>query len=357
MPLTRKLSTKSLIKQNTSQDSSNSANQTITKNTFTASGVGPYSLTVSPISVNNTQVYINGVYQEKNNYTLAGNQITFSVAPPAGTSIEVISGSSYNIGTPNDGSVTTAKISSGAAAAGTLLTANGSGGVSFTNTLPTITRILNNVSTNGTTITVAGTYNPPANVKYIKVRMVGAGGGGAGGGQTGGSSGTNGGNTTFGTSLLTANGGATGVGTATPVGGVGGTVTISSPAITIVGIQGGDGSSGVKATINVTPYTAGLPGAYSPFGGAGAGNYNAAGSNAVSNSGSGGGSGAANTTVNGVGGGSGGAGGYIEAIIVSPSLTYSYSIGSGGTGGAAGTSGYAGGAGGSGVIIVEEYYQ
>ena len=56
-------------------------------------------------------------------------------------------------------------------------------------------------------------------------------------------------------------------------------------------------------------------------------------------------------------GSGGGAGGYVDAIIYSPSITYAYSIGSGGTGGAAGTSGTAGGAGGSGFIIVTEFYQ
>jgi hypothetical protein len=52
----------------------------------------------------------------------------------------------------------------------------------------------------------------------------------------------------------------------------------------------------------------------------------------------------------------GGAGGYIDAIIYSPSATYSYAIGAAGTAGAAGTSGTDGGAGGSGYIIVTEYY-
>jgi hypothetical protein len=55
------------------------------------------------------------------------------------------------------------------------------------------------------------------------------------------------------------------------------------------------------------------------------------------------------------GGGGGGAGGYVNAIIVNPSTSYPYIVGTGGTGGT-GTS-FAGGNGGSGIIIVEEYYQ
>jgi hypothetical protein len=345
MPLTRKLSTKSLIKQNTSQDSSNSANQTITKNTFTASGVGPYSLTVSPISVNNTQVYINGVYQEKNNYTLAGNQITFSVAPPSGTSIEVISGSSYNIGTPSDGSVTTAKISSGAAAAGTLLTANGSGGVSFTNAFPTIQRL-----TSGTT------YNTPANCKYIRVKMVGGGGGGAGGAQNlsnNGGNGGNGGNTTFG--AATANGGSGALGgTSYTLAAAGGSGSLGG--YTGYVIQGGQGCSGASSSTGPNMTTGGH-GGNSVFVGNGVGRNQSAGTAAYANSGSGGGGGSGSNATNISAGTGGGAGGYVEFIIPNPSSTYSYSIGTGGTAGAAGTNGAAGGAGGDGVIIVEEYYQ
>ena len=47
-------------------------------------------------------------------------------------------------------------------------------------------------------------------------------------------------------------------------------------------------------------------------------------------------------TSNGIPGAGGGAGGYIDAIITSPSATYSYVVGGGGSGG---TVGYVGGAG------------
>ena len=46
----------------------------------------------------------------------------------------------------------------------------------------------------------------------------------------------------------------------------------------------------------------------------------------------------------------------MEAIINSPSASYSYSIGAGGTAGTAGTNGFAGGAGGSGVIYVFAFF-
>ena len=54
----------------------------------------------------------------------------------------------------------------------------------------------------------SGTYTTPTGVKYIKVNMVGAGGGGGGGGTVATiTTGSDGGNTTFGTTLLVANGG------------------------------------------------------------------------------------------------------------------------------------------------------
>lgn len=44
----------------------------------------------SIIDEDNTQIYIDGVYQSKDNYTTSGNNITFSTAPGTGTIIEVV---------------------------------------------------------------------------------------------------------------------------------------------------------------------------------------------------------------------------------------------------------------------------
>lgn len=44
----------------------------------------------APASENTTQVYINGVYQQKNTYNVAGTTLTFSTAPPYTSSIEVL---------------------------------------------------------------------------------------------------------------------------------------------------------------------------------------------------------------------------------------------------------------------------
>lgn len=199
----------------------------------------------------------------------------------------------------------------------------------------------------------SGTYTTPANVKWIKIRMVGGGGGGGGSGTGGGGQGGTGGTTTFGSSLLTATGGTGGqwLGAAT-TGGVGGAKTINAPAISLASFIGSTGSMAPVTAIN--NYAISGAGGSSPFQGAGAAGYSA-GEAAIGNSGSGaaGGGGSATSVLGGAGGGSGA---YIEAIIHSPSATYSYAIGASGTAGTAGTSGNIGGAGGSGLIIVEEFY-
>jgi hypothetical protein len=70
-----------------------------------------FTLTSDPSTKNNTSVFISGVYQQKSTYTQSGTTITFSTAPPSGTSnIEIAYSTPLAIGTPSDGTVTTAKI-------------------------------------------------------------------------------------------------------------------------------------------------------------------------------------------------------------------------------------------------------
>lgn len=49
-----------------------------------------FTLPSIPTSKNNTQVYINGVYQQKNTYSVVTTTITFSQAPPITSTIEVV---------------------------------------------------------------------------------------------------------------------------------------------------------------------------------------------------------------------------------------------------------------------------
>lgn len=48
-----------------------------------------FSLTNTPVDENVSSVYVNGVYQQKDSYSFAGNVLTFSEAPPYNSSIEV----------------------------------------------------------------------------------------------------------------------------------------------------------------------------------------------------------------------------------------------------------------------------
>ena len=48
-----------------------------------------FTLASAPAGENATNVYVNGVYQQKNTYSVAGVTLTFSQAPPVTSSIEV----------------------------------------------------------------------------------------------------------------------------------------------------------------------------------------------------------------------------------------------------------------------------
>src|SRR5210317_1408343 len=49
-----------------------------------------FTVSSSIVSENNTQVYIDGVYQSKDNYSTSGSTVTFSTAPANGAEIEII---------------------------------------------------------------------------------------------------------------------------------------------------------------------------------------------------------------------------------------------------------------------------
>ena len=72
---------------------------TFYKDTFSGNGsTTGFTLTNSVSNENLTQIYINGVYQSKDNYSVSGTGITFTTAPPAGTNnIEVISVGSVSV--------------------------------------------------------------------------------------------------------------------------------------------------------------------------------------------------------------------------------------------------------------------
>jgi len=186
----------------------------------------------------------------------------------------------------------------------------------------------------------SGTYTKPANCLWIEVEMVGGGGGGAGSGTTPGAAG-DGGATTF--STFTANGGAKAV---TVNAGAGGTASGG-----YLNTTGATGQNVTGGAVNAD----GGHGGVSYFGGNGWGSaaHPGGGGVAAGQGSGGGGGGNAATASPGAGGG---AGGYVRAIINSPSATYSYAVGASGTAGTAGTGGAVGGQGAAGVIIVKEFY-
>jgi hypothetical protein len=63
----------------------------VVKNDFVGDGVEvDFTLSSAPSTKLATNIFINGVYQEKDSYNLSGNVITFSIAPPLNSSIEVM---------------------------------------------------------------------------------------------------------------------------------------------------------------------------------------------------------------------------------------------------------------------------
>jgi len=72
-------------------------NDTIYLDNFSGTGSQVnYTLSASPSSENAIDVYINGLYQQKDTFSLSGSTLTFSTAPPNGSTIEVKSTAGLN---------------------------------------------------------------------------------------------------------------------------------------------------------------------------------------------------------------------------------------------------------------------
>jgi len=71
--------------------SAGSTSLNVEKNILTGDGsTTAFTVSSSIVSENNTQVYIDGVYQSKDNYSTSGSTVTFSTAPANGAEIEII---------------------------------------------------------------------------------------------------------------------------------------------------------------------------------------------------------------------------------------------------------------------------
>jgi hypothetical protein len=75
-----------------------------------------FTLGSTPNSENNTQVYIDGVYQQKDGYTVSGAVLTFSVAPPNLSTIEVMVTTAMAVGATSSDLVSYTPAGTGAVA-------------------------------------------------------------------------------------------------------------------------------------------------------------------------------------------------------------------------------------------------
>ena len=97
----------------------------ISTNEFSGNGsTTAFTLSAAPSTENNTQVYIDGVYQEKGTYAVSGTTLTFSTAPPNGTSIEVMAFTASSVGVVADGSIDADKLATDAVITAKILNAN-----------------------------------------------------------------------------------------------------------------------------------------------------------------------------------------------------------------------------------------
>jgi hypothetical protein len=64
---------------------------TIERNNYTGDGsTVAYGVSSTIMSENNIQIYLDGVYQDKDGFSTSGSTVTFSVAPPTATAIEIM---------------------------------------------------------------------------------------------------------------------------------------------------------------------------------------------------------------------------------------------------------------------------
>ncbi len=188
-------------------------------------------------------------------------------------------------------------------------------------------------------------YTPTPGTLYTEFIVVGAGSGGCGSSNGTFNAGTAGGNTTVGGTIIVANGG--------PIAGsnnFGGTGSITAPAV-------GNVFTGNAAQTETNFAGAGAPGACGaagPFGGAGAGRYNAAGQPGTSYGAGGAGGGCAGGIMFAAPGGN--AGGMVKARINNPT-PMAIVIGAAGFGGAGSGGGFNGAAGFQGIVIAIDRFQ
>jgi len=106
----------------------------LTVDSFTAADVGgsaqtDFTLSDTPAAETNLIVFVDGVFQDQDAYTISNNTLTITTGVIAGRGVTVYVINPVNIGTPSDGTITSAKLSGNITMPGTLTV--GSNDVAF----------------------------------------------------------------------------------------------------------------------------------------------------------------------------------------------------------------------------------
>ena len=125
-------------------------------NSFTGDGSDTtFTLSTAPQSENNTQVYLNGVYQNKTTYSVSGTTLTFDAAPANTVAIEVMMFTQTTVNEPAANTVGVTQLDLSDGTNGQVLTTNGSGTLSFS----TVSGTTINNNADNRIITGSGTAN------------------------------------------------------------------------------------------------------------------------------------------------------------------------------------------------------
>jgi hypothetical protein len=111
---------------------SNIGGSNVILNSFTGDGSDTtFTLSTAPQSENNTQVYLNGVYQNKSTYSVSGTTLTFDAAPANSVAIEVMMFTQTTVNEPTANSVGITQLNVSDGTNGQVLTTDGAGTLSF----------------------------------------------------------------------------------------------------------------------------------------------------------------------------------------------------------------------------------
>lgn len=77
---------------------------------FTSTGSAGFTLSIAPVTENNTMVFVDGVYQQKTDYAVSGTTLTFDTAPTSGAIVEVATFTQTDINVPVNDTIATAHI-------------------------------------------------------------------------------------------------------------------------------------------------------------------------------------------------------------------------------------------------------